>query len=84
MMTKTEKISHAVWQVRDQFVAKRIPHIFIADRGDGSVAATHAGSYREQVALTATFIKGLTDKIKQDPKDFLQNVAVTLGVKFND
>ena len=83
-MTKSEKIAHAVWQVRDQFGAKRIPHIFIADQGDGNVAATHAGSYEDQVALTATFIKGLTDKIKQDPKVFLWNVAITLGVEFND
>ena len=81
-MTKSEKISHAVKKVHDALVAHRIPHIFIADNGDGSVSTTHAGSYQERVDLTATFIKGLTDYIKQDPKVFLQNVANALEADY--
>ena len=83
-MTKSEKISRAVKKVRDQFNAERVPYIFIADKGDGSVVATHAGSYINQVALTATFIKGLADYLKQDPKVFLQLVADTLEAYKND
>ena len=75
---KSEKITHVVEQVRDIFAVKRIPHILIADKGDGSVAASHAGSYGQQVALTATFINGLTEHFKQDPKDFLSDIAFTL------
>lgn len=75
---KADKIKNLVEQVRDIFKAKRVPHIFIADKGDGSIVASHAGSYTQQIALTATFIKGLTDYLKQDPKDFLKNISLTL------
>lgn len=75
---KSEKITHVIEQVRDIFKAKRVPHIFIADKGDGSVCASHAGSYIQQVALAATFIKGLTDYLKIDPKEFLTDIVLTL------